>query len=128
MLLYLSRYDVGNVAWEDSSRATARIMWKTPASVTTKVYNWACQNDYLHTTSIFTVFELNSGDEHLDSGFHGTDPFLFHKSMKLLQSEGKLFFGWYLLYMHAYSTYSSQYLHVQYLSFATDFLPPKENV
>jgi hypothetical protein len=62
-------------------------MWKTPASVATEVYNWACRNDYLNT--VFTVFELHSGDEHIDSGFHGTDSFLFQKSMDLLSAEAK---------------------------------------
>ena len=62
-------------------------MWKTPDSVATDVYNWACRNDYLNT--VFTVFELHSGEEHLDSGFHGTDPFLFLKSMERLADNGK---------------------------------------
>ncbi|CAM9213413.1 unnamed protein product [Ectocarpus fasciculatus] len=76
-----------NAAWEDSAHTIARVMWKTPDTIAAEVYNWACQNDYLNT--IFTVFELHSGDEHTDSGFHGTDSFLFVKSMEKLAADGK---------------------------------------
>lgn len=78
---------IENAAWEDSAHTTARVMWKTPDTIAAEVYNWACQNDYLNT--IFTVFELHSGDEHTDSGFHGTDSFLFVKSMEKLAADGK---------------------------------------
>lgn len=73
--------------WEGPSRASVRIMWKTPDSIASAVYQWACENDFLN--NVFTVFELHSGDEYTDSGFHGTDPFLFVKSMEKLASEGK---------------------------------------
>lgn len=80
-------YNIGNAAWEDSGHSNARIMWNTPESVAAQVYNWACRNDYLNT--VFTIFELHSGEDHIDSGFHGTDPFLFSKSMDKLALDGK---------------------------------------
>ena len=57
---------IGNAEWEDSERTSLRIIWKTPEAFAGEVYSWAVRNDLINT--VFTVYELHSGEEYQDSG------------------------------------------------------------
>ena len=78
----------GNAAWDDSLQTRLRIMWKKPEALAGEIYNWvyksnkfvsimfepiillyctkACSNQSIN--SVFTIYELHSGDEYKDSG------------------------------------------------------------
>ena len=77
----------GNAEWEDASHTRCRIMWKSAEVLAGEIYTWACTHGYLN--NIFTLFELLSGEEYQDSGFHGTEAGVFRKSLSLLQQNGK---------------------------------------
>ncbi len=56
----------GNASWEDGLRASLRIMWKQPAVLAGEIYSWASTAEILGT--VYTVYELHSGEENVDSG------------------------------------------------------------
>eukprot|EP01034_Spumella_vulgaris_P022106 gene22106-28205_t len=62
-------------------------MWKSPQTLAGEVYSWAARTEILGT--VFTIYELHSGDENQDSGFHGVDPVTLRKALELLESHGK---------------------------------------
>ncbi|RYY82737.1 hypothetical protein EON63_12760 [archaeon] len=57
---------IGNAEWEDQNRSTLLIMWKSPEVLGNEIYEWASKTDILGT--VFTIYELHSGDEYMDSG------------------------------------------------------------
>ena len=57
---------VGNAEWDDIGHTTLRILLKSPEQLASEIYNWASKVQILGT--VFTVYELHSGDEHEDSG------------------------------------------------------------
>lgn len=77
----------GNAEWEDGLRTNLRIMWKSPAVLAAEIYAWATTSEIVGT--VFTIYELHSGEDNQDSGFHGTDPVLVRRAVELLQNEKK---------------------------------------
>ncbi len=96
---------VGNAEWQDSSHGSLRIMWKSPQTLAGEVYSWAARTEILGT--VFTIYELHSGDESHDSGsiksisvlmqllviyylpgFYGVDPVVLRKALELLETNG----------------------------------------
>lgn len=57
---------IGNAEWEDSNHTSLRIIWKTPEALAGEVYQWALQQEVAGT--VFTLYELHSGEENQDSG------------------------------------------------------------
>ena len=92
----------GNAEWEENhTKACLRIIWKKPETLAGEIYNWACNSEILGT--VFTVYELHSGEENLDSGsfyywcinlvpvgFHGTDPVLMRRALDILVENNKV--------------------------------------
>jgi ESCRT-II complex subunit VPS25 len=77
----------GNAEWEDGLRTSLRIMWKSPNVLAAEIYAWASTAEILGT--VFTIYELHSGEDNQDSGFHGTDPVLIRRAVELLQAANK---------------------------------------
>eukprot|EP01032_Pedospumella_encystans_P015358 gene15358-17572_t len=77
----------GNAEWEDHNHTSLRIIWKTPEALAGEVYQWALQQEVAGT--VFTLYELHSGEENQDSGFHGCDPVILRRALELLQSADK---------------------------------------
>ena len=74
-ILYFCRYTKlklntyfhkGNAEWEDHNHTSLRIIWKTPEALAGEVYQWALQQEVAGT--VFTLYELHSGEENQDSG------------------------------------------------------------
>lgn len=61
-----SRLFLENAEWEDSTQTVLRIMWKTPEALALDIYEWASKKEVLGT--VYTFYELLSGDEYTDSG------------------------------------------------------------
>eukprot|EP01041_Mallomonas_annulata_P004390 gene4390-8739_t len=77
----------GNAEWEDGQKTRLLIIWRRPEALAGDIYNWVLKNQYVD--NVFTIFELHSGEEHQDSGFYGTDPYIFRKSLEILESARK---------------------------------------
>mmetsp|Transcript_10924 Transcript_10924/g.17793 ORF Transcript_10924/g.17793 Transcript_10924/m.17793 type:complete len:185 (+) Transcript_10924:69-623(+) len=77
----------GNAEWEDSAQTSLRIIWKTPEALAGEIYQWALKEDLIGSVS--TVYELHSGEENQDSGFHGCDPVILRRALELLQNNDK---------------------------------------
>lgn len=78
----------GNGEWEDTSQTRLRIILKSPESLAVDVYNWAKRNDFIGT--VFTVYELHSGEDHSDSGFYGTESVDLVRALRILERDGKV--------------------------------------
>eukprot|EP01040_Poterioochromonas_malhamensis_P008050 gene8050-8701_t len=76
-----------NAEWDDAAHTVLRIMWKTPEALALDVYEWASKREILGT--VYTFYELLSGDEYTDSGFHGSDVVLFRRALQYLESQRK---------------------------------------
>lgn len=58
--------ELEHAEWDDESKTNLRVIWKTPETLAGEIYNWAQVNGY--TGTVFTIFELHSDEEHMDSG------------------------------------------------------------
>ncbi len=79
---------LGNAEWEDASHTGLRIILKSIESLAGDIYSWVLKNDFADT--VFTVYELHSGDDNQDSGFHGVDPVLLRRALGVLEKERKV--------------------------------------
>lgn len=57
----------GNAEWEDGNQTSLRIIWKTPEALAGEVHHWALKQEV--TGTVFTLYELHSGEENQDSGW-----------------------------------------------------------
>lgn len=55
----------GCAEWDDSEHSRLLIMWRKPEVIAGDIYDWAVRNHYIG--SVFTIYELHSGDDHRDS-------------------------------------------------------------
>jgi ESCRT-II complex subunit VPS25 len=78
----------GHGEWQDNSLSTLRVMWKSPEALGNEIYSWASTVEILGT--VFTIYEIHSGEEYADSGFHGTDPWLVRRALQYLESINKV--------------------------------------
>lgn len=83
-----SLINAGNAEWEDGLRTNLRIVWKSPSVLAAEIYGWAVQAGEIGT--VFTIYELHSGEDTQDSGFHGSDPVLVRRAVELLQQAKKV--------------------------------------
>ena len=56
----------GNGEWEDAGHTTLRVLLKSPEQLANEIYRWASGAEVLGT--VYTMYELHSGDEYIDSG------------------------------------------------------------
>lgn len=77
----------GNGEWQDASRASLRLIWRTPEALAAEVYAWGCNADVIGT--VFTVYEIHSGEDYQDSGFYGVDPVLLRRALSVLEANNK---------------------------------------
>jgi hypothetical protein len=56
----------GNGEWENSAHCVLRILLQSPEQLASDIYRWASTKEILGT--VYTLFELHSGDEYQDSG------------------------------------------------------------
>lgn len=71
----------------DKKRNTWEIYWFTLDEWANQIYKWAIDNGM--TGSVCTLFELTNGDHSTDQEFHGLDPGVLLKALKLLEQAGK---------------------------------------
>lgn len=74
--------------WADASRATCKIFSKSPAEWAVQLHKWATENGLSVPGSLYTVFELHSGDISYGSAFAGMDPFILMKALEHLEKNG----------------------------------------
>mmetsp|Transcript_35112 Transcript_35112/g.35747 ORF Transcript_35112/g.35747 Transcript_35112/m.35747 type:complete len:182 (-) Transcript_35112:120-665(-) len=79
--------ETGYAEWDDSEHTRLVIMWKKPEVLAGDIYEWAQKHYYID--SVFTIYELLSGDEYQDSGFFGIDGMLFRKALETLERANK---------------------------------------
>lgn len=77
----------GNAEWEDEGHTSLRIIWKTPLVLAGEVYQWAMRESQLGQVN--TIYELHSGEEHQDSGFHGCDAVILRRALEILEGSDK---------------------------------------
>lgn len=82
-----SLFKKGNVQWDDKSKTTCVIYWKTAEQWADIVYNWASKTGSVNT--VCTLHELTQGPNTMDEPFYGLDDWLLLKALSILQSRGK---------------------------------------
>ncbi|NXR22264.1 VPS25 protein, partial [Cinclus mexicanus] len=77
----------GNLEWLDKNKTSFLIMWKRPEEWGKLIYQWVSRNGL--TNSVFTFYELASGDDTENEEFHGLDEATLLRALQALQQEHK---------------------------------------
>ncbi|NWY47486.1 VPS25 protein, partial [Sylvia atricapilla] len=77
----------GNLEWLDKNKTSFLIMWKRPEEWGKLIYQWVSKNGL--TNSVFTLYELASGDDTENEEFHGLDEATLLRALQALQQEHK---------------------------------------
>ncbi|NWH40965.1 VPS25 protein, partial [Chloropsis hardwickii] len=77
----------GNLEWLDKNKTSFLIMWKRPEEWGKLIYQWVSRNGL--TNSVFTLYELVSGDDTENEEFHGLDEATLLRALQALQQEHK---------------------------------------
>nr|XP_013806906.1 PREDICTED: vacuolar protein-sorting-associated protein 25 [Apteryx mantelli mantelli] len=77
----------GNLEWLDKNKSSFLIMWKRPEEWGKLIYQWVLKNGL--TNSVFTLYELTSGDDTENEEFHGLDESMLLRALQALQQEHK---------------------------------------
>ncbi len=77
----------GTAKWEGKDKLRATIILRTLQGWADLIYKWAERMGNLNTVT--TVFEILDGDDTTEEEFHGMDRDLFHRTMALLEKDGK---------------------------------------
>eukprot|EP00056_Hartaetosiga_gracilis_P004550 m.76070 g.76070 ORF g.76070 m.76070 type:complete len:179 (-) comp11866_c0_seq4:142-678(-) len=85
VLSYLEK--TGHIEWKDASRTECALYWQSPIEWAEVIYKWAC--DVGQTDTVLTFFELLEGDTGAQAPFHGMDKYVFIKSLRQLEKEGR---------------------------------------
>jgi len=64
--LHFIGYNIGNAEWEDATKTSVRIYWRSPDVLSDELYDWVTKNCLIN--DVLTIYELHSGDEHPDCG------------------------------------------------------------
>lgn len=83
-----SLVESGHAQWEDNEHTRLRITWRTPHEWGALIYKWA--QDSALNDSLFTLFELHSGDLTTNESFHGLEAGLMLQALESLQSNGRV--------------------------------------
>ncbi|POI28813.1 hypothetical protein CIB84_007438 [Bambusicola thoracicus] len=77
----------GNLEWLDKNKTSFLIMWRRPEEWGKLIYQWVSKNGL--TNSVFTLYELISGDDTANEEFHGLDEAMLLRALQALQQEHK---------------------------------------
>jgi ESCRT-II complex subunit VPS25 len=77
----------GNAEWANEDKSRVLLIFKSVEALAAEIYIWTQKQEM--RDMILTVYELHSGEDYQDSGFHGTDPELFMRALQRLHEEGK---------------------------------------
>ncbi len=78
----------GNAEWDNpSSQSSCHIFGKSAQEWATTVHQYA--QEYALFDSVYTVYELHSGDIAAGADFRGVQPRLLLSALKLLESQGR---------------------------------------
>ncbi|XP_054657336.1 vacuolar protein-sorting-associated protein 25 isoform X3 [Grus americana] len=77
----------GNLEWLDKNKTSFLIMWRRPEEWGKLIYQWVSKNGL--TNSVFTLYELASGDDTENEEFHGLDETMLLRALQALQQEHK---------------------------------------
>uniref|UniRef100_A0A669PTJ7 Vacuolar protein-sorting-associated protein 25 n=1 Tax=Phasianus colchicus TaxID=9054 RepID=A0A669PTJ7_PHACC len=77
----------GNLEWLDKNKTSFMIMWRRPEEWGKLIYQWVSKNGL--TNSVFTLYELISGDDTANEEFHGLDEAMLLRALQALQQEHK---------------------------------------
>ncbi|XP_030321686.1 vacuolar protein-sorting-associated protein 25 isoform X1 [Calypte anna] len=77
----------GNLEWLDKNKTSFLIMWRRPEEWGKLIYQWVVKNGL--TNSVFTLYELTSGDDTENEEFHGLDEAMMLRALQALQQEHK---------------------------------------
>ncbi|XP_013396325.1 vacuolar protein-sorting-associated protein 25 [Lingula anatina] len=77
----------GHIEWLDKSKKQCYLMWRTPQEWGNTIYKWAKEAGLVNT--VCTFYELTDGDDTAGQEFHGLEPDLLVKALKVLESQGK---------------------------------------
>ena len=80
----------GNATWEspeELDKGRLRIMWRTAIDVAIDLWEHARAAGMFG--SVYTLYELHSGDVSLGTAFEGMDPWLLREAIGVLEGQGK---------------------------------------
>jgi ESCRT-II complex subunit VPS25 len=76
----------GHAEWFNADRTAVRIILKPVSTVSADIYAYICNLGTFN--SIYTLYELSSGDEFSDASFSGCDLHVILGALRLLEKEG----------------------------------------
>ena len=77
----------GNLEWLDKNKSSFLIMWRRPEEWGKLIYQWVSRSG--QNNSVFTLYELTSGEDTEDEEFHGLDEATLLRALQALQQEHK---------------------------------------
>uniref|UniRef100_A0A8C7E990 Vacuolar protein-sorting-associated protein 25 n=1 Tax=Nothoprocta perdicaria TaxID=30464 RepID=A0A8C7E990_NOTPE len=77
----------GNLEWLDKNKSSFLVLWRRPEDWGRLIYQWVVKNGL--TNSVFTLYELTSGDDTENEEFHGLDESVLLRALQALQQEHK---------------------------------------
>lgn len=78
----------GHGEWEaEGSKARCRIFFKSLNEWASLIYEFATANAMVG--SVYTVYELHSGDATTDAPFHGLEAVTLNKALQVLEGQGR---------------------------------------
>ncbi|XP_036054239.1 vacuolar protein-sorting-associated protein 25 [Onychomys torridus] len=77
----------GNLEWLDKNKSSFLIMWRRPEEWGKLIYQWVSRSG--QNNSVFTLYELASGEDTEDEEFHGLDEATLLRALQALQQEHK---------------------------------------
>jgi len=77
----------GHAEWDDEIQTRMRVILKKPETIAGEIYSWSQSQGIAGT--IYTIYELSSGDEHQNTTFYGTELSSFKTALEILQEQGK---------------------------------------
>lgn len=77
----------GNLEWLDKNKSSFLIMWRRPEEWGKLIYQWVSRSG--QNNSVFTLYELTSGEDTEEEEFHGLDEATLLRALQALQQEHK---------------------------------------
>ncbi|XP_033618957.1 vacuolar protein-sorting-associated protein 25 isoform X2 [Fukomys damarensis] len=77
----------GNLEWLDKNKSSFLIMWRRPEEWGKLIYQWVSRSG--QNNSVFTLYELTSGEDTEGEEFHGLDEATLLRALQALQQEHK---------------------------------------
>eukprot|EP00753_Platysulcus_tardus_P005423 PLAT13297.1.p1 GENE.PLAT13297.1~~PLAT13297.1.p1 ORF type:complete len:185 (+),score=79.27 PLAT13297.1:14-568(+) len=77
----------GRGEWEDERKERMRVLYRTHSEWAALLFDWVREKGMVG--SVYTVYELHSGEEYADAPFHGLEPDIMRAALDVLEERGQ---------------------------------------